>query len=388
MSTVAKTRRRIRLTYIHPVVPILGSMFYLYFLILQYTHTGTFAILPNEPQVFGFRFILCATVVGAGLSRYLRYHPASHIRYGRWLMSTPWTSKDPLPLGPPTLAWQDLLFCALIVAIDRFHLHGPGSLPLIVFLLAYYFPSWMLFFTTGAVPHALILFAAIPPILIFLHDQWIILACLAALYIVHHLGTRATLRKFPWRLGESQPKLPLVDWPFSRLAPIEVKPTSLRVILITSLLAGWEVFCFTSLIDLPPSPETYPTATLMIVIFGAVIAAGRLFIYAKGTKPPLTLFGRFATGRFIIPRHDQIFLAPAATFIIACLLAATHPHALPFNAAWAISATLLIFISCILPPSLHVFQLTGAFMITRPPMPQPRPQQQKSFRLTTSGEMQ
>jgi hypothetical protein len=271
--------------------------------------------------------------------------------------------------------------------LDRYHLHADGALPLLLFLLGYYLPGWFLFLNTGAVPHALMLLAAIPPVLIFVKGLWIQLACIAALYVVHYLGTRGSLRKFPWKLAETRNNFAVMDWPFSRLGPIELKERMpLRIGLLFSALAGWEVFCFSSLIDAAPGRDTENLTRVVIVAFGGLSALIRLLTYQRSVAGPITLFGRIATGRLIIPRYDQVFMGPLAILIVTALIVAL-PVGTPLNVVWGVGVFAILLVATGMPPSLYRWQLTGAYRMVPAAIlrgNQRRPQ--KSFQLSLSSE--
>ena len=173
--------------------------------------TGLFAMVTHRfghsmtPEELNFpnilHILLCLTAFIYGILRIGRYHPAFNSAYARWLMATPWTSKERLPLGSVYLAWQDLVVLAPIFLLDRFHAHFNGIEPLSAFFYGYLAVAAIAIAVTR--PNwALPLMIAGFPLAFFLpEDSAWILALMCAIYVPAAYGLRATLRGFPWKIG-------------------------------------------------------------------------------------------------------------------------------------------------------------------------------------------
>src|SRR5207249_1213109 len=76
-------------------------------------------------------------------------HPFYNARYRRWLQTTPWTSRLPLPLGPIHLVWQDG-FVLVMMALLAYLQGDLNPLHLLTFSLAVYL-AWLArsFWPTG-----------------------------------------------------------------------------------------------------------------------------------------------------------------------------------------------------------------------------------------------
>src|SRR5262249_11051232 len=84
-------------------------------------------------------------------------------------------------------------------------------------------------------------------------------------------------------------------------------------------------------------------------------------VYTGGYKPPISFFGRLATGRLFIHGYDQVLVAP--------LLAAAMCIMLPFLGIWGLrlddrlvfpaTVTLALFILLAMGPDLLTWRLTG-----------------------------
>jgi hypothetical protein len=81
--------------------------------------------------------IVIAASVGYGIFRIIRRHPAANNFYRHWLLTTPWTAKMPLPLGPVDLRGWDVAFLITAVAVARFFTDIGSFTPLIAFGMAY-----------------------------------------------------------------------------------------------------------------------------------------------------------------------------------------------------------------------------------------------------------
>src|SRR5262249_22256928 len=71
-----------------------------------------------------------------GLHRVGTFHPLG-TDYGRWLATTPWTSRKPLPLGPVHLAGQDALLLLLVLAATWPFGELTGAVALQIFFVTY-----------------------------------------------------------------------------------------------------------------------------------------------------------------------------------------------------------------------------------------------------------
>ena len=61
----------------------------------------------------GAKLILFVAVL-YGVFRVLYFHPALRPGYRQWLQTAPWSWRDPLPLGPLYVVWQDLIVAAVL----------------------------------------------------------------------------------------------------------------------------------------------------------------------------------------------------------------------------------------------------------------------------------
>jgi hypothetical protein len=86
----------------------------------------------------------------------------------------------------------------------------------------------------------------------------------------------------------------------------------------------------------------------------------RIVIYVAGYAPPISIFGRVATGRWIIPGYDVVFIAPLAAVAAAWLIMLTGEAAGIAIALYApLAAGAAVWLALALPPRRETWQLTG-----------------------------
>src|SRR5205823_2709487 len=123
--------------------------------------------------------------------------------------------------------------------------------------------------------------------------------------------------------------------------------------LLISMLAGWWVY---SLQAWFPNPFFLQMAFMQSVIF----VFFRFVNYRRGYAPPISLAGRLATFRWIIPGYDQIFLGPVFALFGTGVGAAL---AMWLGGGPGEATALAIFFLALLglssPPSLKQWRLTG-----------------------------
>jgi len=107
---------------------------------------------------------------------------------------------------------------------------------------------------------------------------------------------------------------------------------------------------------------------VVVVIIGVSAALGRALVYCNICRPPVSFFGRIATGRLIITGYDQVMLAPLAILLTA--LAVTQIgnqfNLLPSVIA-ALAAGSVPLIGLGAGPRLRRWRLTGEHRMVSPP---------------------
>lgn len=315
-----------------------------------------------------------------GAWRAIVFHPLDRPGYEKWLAATPWTSRKPLPLGPVHLVLQDVVLVACVVAVawifgDRWAVHLPA-----LFLGIYLALLGRTLFYTSAWQWGYGVTFGLGLMAWLWHDLAACFIATLATYSVGYLGLRRSLACFPWDskwtqdlrsmagMSTDAQRLPRSQygWPFGRLAPTSPAldfHVPLHHAFLMSLLAGW---CTFIVISLTPNLEDERKKFLIIVpVVASFASILRLLLYSDGYWAPISLFGRLATGRWLIWRYDQVFLAPVLTLVAGFSLPMIA-SALTLDPLFAapIGIAVVLFICLGTGPSLKAWRLTGGHRIT------------------------
>ena len=310
----------------------------------------------------------CATY---GSFRVLAFHPLARPAYFRWLEQTPWTSRKPLMLGPIHLVVQDVVVLSVAVLM----VHGSPArliMPPMAFLGAYLFFLWLSCCTTGQTWIGYLLAFGLG-LAVRLVTSWPMAACaLGLLYPLAWLGLQRSLARFPWKaeawweesfaqaiVDREKPIGAVLGWPFTSIGPKEPdRPLSYRNGVLISLLIGSWMYALGS--RLPPDQLSVGLLTATYRGAASAFILGRVLMYCRCCWPPISLCGRLATLRWIIPGYDQVFVAP----ICAALIAIFAPWGLslvgvPGEIALPICLSAVVGVVLNMGPTLRRWQLTG-----------------------------
>jgi hypothetical protein len=294
--------------------------------------------------------------------------------YQAWLAATPWTSRQPLPLGPIHLVLQDVVLVGCVVLLGW--LNGDGWALYIpqLFLAVYLLLLGKSLFWTGDWPWGYAVVFGVGLVVRLWHDLPAGLSAAVLTYAVGYLGLRRSLAHFPWTIQWSRlvgmlgitvntesGAADILGWPYGRLAPRAASPpvgVPLHHALLISALVGWWTFAGVSLV---PNAEDQQLVLLFVLLFVALAVPGiRFGIYCDGYAAPISLLGRLATGRWIIPGYDQVFVAPLLAVAAGSTLGgASVLLRLDLVLALPVVIAVVLFLSLGLGPSLQVWRLTG-----------------------------
>lgn len=308
--------------------------------IIEYAAGDLKGQISTMPEIMNIRAGILGTAAGVfALYRLGRFHPACNPGYAAWLKRSPWTPDKPLPLGPVHIVWQDAAVVGVLAGLAHWHAHVDPALPLIVFgavylaamtLLLAFTRTWMPCLCLGFLWPALSLPAAkgLPTF-----------GILGAILLVIWYGHRKSLRAFPWQRGgsgaadsmrldrakswlEVDIRIPALNnvpsvqtsdlgWPFQWLSPkVGNAPIAASTSLALSALFGWWTYCAIVSLEIPPSAAA-------LLFFAVMAALMRLGIYCSGVVPSFNLWGRFASGRIIVPGFDQVWVTPLVVIALA-----------------------------------------------------------------------
>jgi hypothetical protein len=307
--------------------------------------------------------------------RVFSFHPAFSSAYHNWLATTPWTSRQPLPVGPIHLVTQDFLILAFLAGLAwmRHPLVSPPGL-ILEFLIVYVL-SLAVSFSVLKMPWFAYAIAFGLGLVAFLAPRlWLALAIAAAIYVVAYLGLRRALDNFEdWDLGwmDEQPMLSLsqekgldrlrrkiLGWPYDSIRPQEVAPSiTYRDGTMLSLLIGWWFFVIVSYV---PSDHRFEVGCVLAGFACQFTVFARLAAYCWGYAPPINVWGRIFTLRWIIPGYDQVFLAPLATIGVTAggIWAQRHLNA-PAGIAAPLTIAAIFLFTLNGAPTLKRWRLTG-----------------------------
>jgi hypothetical protein len=162
------------------------------------------------------------------------------------------------------------------------------------------------------------------------HMKFSTLALLAVgllMYAVSYFGISRSLRDFPFT-EERRAKLGLV--PLEQQSPPSVPwpvvPGEDHLYLwfarVQSTLLGISVGAvfFGAAFHFRHEPDFGQGMLFIHGLIALVSVLVRLFVYVSECRPPISLLGRVATRRLIIPRYDRVFVAPILTIFTAFIL--------------------------------------------------------------------
>lgn len=307
-----------------------------------------------------------------GAWRVIGFHPLRHDPYREWLRLTPWTSRLPLPLGPVHLIPQDGLWLALIWIVWHDPQISRVYLPL-VFLTSYLAAVCVSLAATKEQGIAWLLAFALAEVVHRWYEPLTALVLASWLYLAAWIGLRRSLARFPWpgisparaaQTAMQKQGQQLLGWPLDQLlvrrGTLERRPV-LKLLAI-SLLIGWWAYCAASLVTNPL--EAVHLMRFMLIVVSVMAVSGRVFGYWSDYRPPISLWGRLWTLRWIIPRYDHILITPVlvvlAALFVPPVLAAWH---VPTLAALAATISLVVFLGLVMPPTFEHWRLTGFFRI-------------------------
>jgi hypothetical protein len=149
-----------------------------------------------------------------------------------------------------------------------------------------------------------------------------------------------------------------LGWPMPPVEDLRRRWITHTDAALVGATAAWLFFClayhFRALDGFDAEMQRFLHYAIAFAIFS------RLWVYVFGYPPPISLLGRIATGRLIIPRYDVVFIAPLAASIVALLFerAATGLGLAPLFAA-PIACGLVTWLALALPPRRMDWIYTG-----------------------------
>jgi hypothetical protein len=335
-------------------------------------------------------FLLRSGALIYGAFRAIAFTPFQGRAYYRQLLATPYDGTKPLLAGPLLPAYQDGVLILLGESVS-FLLGYPLGLVLTLFVLPHVLIVSVLLLDRRIGSTCLLLVMVLLS-LQSVHTPWraAVLACLAA--VLEWYFVRQDLREFPWqtygatedvKAGQDSasdktraPKsaaLPSQDdekregvagWPLGNLAP----QVSARKIGFGNAVAMGAIFGLAAhsnlvaiggagLIHLSKDQENGILGIAGLLLLPAIFV--RVRVYVGGYRPPITLFGRLASGRLIIPSYDVVFATPLAALLTFFLMLRYFSAHVPFEWLLPLASGLTLAILLGGPPSMAEWRCTG-----------------------------
>lgn len=326
--------------------------------------------------------VACVVAFAYGAYRVTEFHPILNKPYGRWLATTPWKFPAPLPFGPIHLVWQDAVVLLILLSLGLlppwWNLPVAFGIPL-AFLAGYCLALGTALYKLESY-RAVGLYAVLAGLALLAASYPPMLGLVAiALLAVSYLAIGA-LREFPYtevrrkELGLACSELLPAREVYWTIAPLADDShlellNPLRTSII-SFIAGWLTF---GAATLPIEDSTLEGLWLMYAGVCLIAIGGRYFCFISHRYPPISIAGRIATGKYVIPGYDRMFIAPLVATVAAFLL----PALLLYLGVWpplaiAVSTTITVWLALALPPSFKEWYYTGHFQMVRPTMIEPK----------------
>jgi hypothetical protein len=320
----------------------------------------------------GWLLIQGATMLYA-VHRAVTFHPVFHTDYRKWLRTTPWTSRYPLPVGPIQLVVQDGLVLAALAGL-AWARHPAVSWPHLIlkFLFIYELALAGTFCLLHMAWFAYALGFGLGLIALFWPSPQVAIPVAAAVYLVAYAGLRRALNNFEnWHLewmeeqttfvvtqeGIDRMRRNVLGWPFDNIRPREVAASiSYRDGIMVSLLLGWWMFVILQHVD----PRARIAGNFFLGFICQFAVGGRIGTYCWGYAPPINLWGRIFTLRWIIPRYDYVFIAPLLAIAVTAAGISVQPlwH-VPVEIGAPLTLALLFIVTLTSAPTLTRWRLTG-----------------------------
>jgi hypothetical protein len=315
--------------------------------------------------------------------------------YYKALLATPYDGTQPLPAGPMFPVAQDLLTIGVMALVAAW-VSKPAAA---AWVLTAYFLSFSTFaaaalWDCGRKRHAYFVVLCVLLSFNFNRMPVVLIALAGTTFAVAGVFLRQTLLEFPWDFADADPRDGLdaffmlyagkrrnvssaiedsAGWPFWKLAPrplpadISVgSAVALGMLMALAVAAFFRISSgdspqgrYANVSDIAPIAFSWFWVLLTTTV--------RFRVYTSGYRSPITLFGRLASGRLLVPSYDQVWLTPLAALVIhAVLTSAPLAAIVPLNWLIPIAVGVNAVIALAGPPSLSTWRTTGGYRMSPP----------------------
>lgn len=309
--------------------------------------------LPDKILLCRDKLLICLAML-FGVYRVLWFHPLVYSDYLDWLKITPWQKGVPLPLGPVKICLWDavILGGVMLLLMDGREINLPSAfrpLPLTVvvsFLMGYVASLVVVVWLSDQ--RILAYIASALQAMTIGCVQWPIVSLffLLASLAVAMMALSAGWEEFPWddvrearkdwkrkfqsgsaksgqlmAENDAPDKIPASElgWPFSVCSPVK-EPVGLGQFercQIASLIGIWCLNISLLNFDEDVFSGGYGPIIFYVTFF---LIVTRLIGTFSQHAPPISLAGRLATRRFIIPKYDAPILAALCVLMVPCVM--------------------------------------------------------------------
>ena len=322
--------------------------------------------------------ILVISCLVHGSGRVISAHPAFDDGYRSWLMGVTWSNRKRLPFLPVEIVWEDVVVVAWFMLLAKTLPVSIAPWLVVAWLTANLVMLGWSFFLTRTTGFCYYTALGIGFAVLSIRRPYVSLAILAATYVVAYEGLKRALDAFPWeprKLPNLSGNVQISDlsrdvhglvgsrghagWPYERLLGQVIDPRRISRpdAILTTLLAMFWLYVLSSL--LPNHVDRAMPAAFVFMFVAWAAPLIRLGIYTSGYENPLSLFGRFATFRLVIPRYDVVCLTPLCAGVAGVLVLLAFRRFAPLEIVLPIATAVVIIVTLLGPPSLRRWRLTG-----------------------------
>jgi hypothetical protein len=314
-----------------------------------------------------------------GVYRGIYFHPATNSPYAKWLVQTPWRYPMPLPLGPLHLVPQDAAIVAVLMAVAAlppFDWRAICIVP-ILFFGAYSAILCLVPLQKGIRWPAIAFIAIAGCVILLIQSPFLaLLAAILAVAVAHaairpvlaELTVADAMRHSFWAKSDAR-HLDLEQ--YWRVPPRQKSrwwdEISWSDASLPGLFAGWALFCLA--FNFRDDRDFIQTLGKWYGIIVAGAAVGRLIFFGGRHWPPISLTGRFGTGRYIVPAYDYpVFALPLLCAIVGSVLPSVLiAFGAPKFVAFPTATSAVIALAFGLRPSWQTWDCTGHFRLPSTP---------------------
>ncbi len=317
--------------------------------------------------------LIYLTAAFYGIYRAMAFHPFYQEDYRQWLELTPWTVHKPLPMGPISLILEDGVLLSVLILISLTQPYHYSIRIVNIFLISHSVFLAATFWSTGTRYFGYLAVFGVDLAILLWPSPWICFAVTVSIYLVVYEGLWQSLARFPWPIEWSLNDLlntqglteklvgPACGWPYDRffrdirtsekytMAPVDA--------ILLSLVAGWSAYCIFSLVQDPDA--RLGMGSVLAAFVSYFVWLSRLVTYTNFYRPPISLWGRIWTGKWVIPGYDICLVGPAFAIVGGVLMYAMSPRELRA----AVAMTTVILLILLVPPELRKWRLTGKHRI-------------------------